>query len=287
MIEKAYAKINLGLNVLDKKDNEYHNLESLMLPLKLHDTIDISVLPPENTDDFVTCDDYSLKVLKYNLCHKAIDVCREKRGFKEKLRVIIHKRIFIQSGLGGGSADAAATVRGIIKLLKINPTKEELIDIGIKLGSDVPWSMFSRPAKVTNIGETLEFFEHNRNDFVLIVKFPVGLSTAEVFTKSDELELDRCDLDLVKNKFINNETDLNKYVVNSLEKASFIMLPDLEKMFNELNNEGFDLVRMTGSGSAIICLTKDKKLAAKMETKYYKKGYQVELTTFLNDFENI
>ena len=104
MIEKAYAKVNLALNVFEKNENNYHDLESIMLPLQLHDTIEIAILPPENTDDFITCDDYSLKVVKYNLCHKAIDVCRKRWNFKEKFRVVIHKRIFIQSGLGGGSA---------------------------------------------------------------------------------------------------------------------------------------------------------------------------------------
>lgn len=281
MIEKAYAKVNLALNVFDKNENNYHDLESIMLPLQLHDTIDISILPPENTDDFITCDDYSLKVVKYNLCHKAIDVCRRKWNFKEKFRVVIHKRIFIQSGLGGGSADAAATIRGIIKLLKLNPTDQELTEIGIELGSDVPFCLFSRPAVVSQIGQKLNFFEHKRDDYVLIVKFPIGLSTQEVFEESDKHQLDSCNLDDVKKDFIEDNSYLKNVAVNALQKVSFFMLPELEKLYNMLKEENFDFVQMTGSGSAIFCLTKNKKLANKMEEKYFKKGYQVELTKFL------
>lgn len=281
MIEKAYAKVNLALNVFKKNENNYHDLESIMLPLQLHDTIEIAILPPENTDDFITCDDYSLKVVKYNLCHKAIDVCRKRWNFKEKFRVVIHKRIFIQSGLGGGSADAAATIRGIIKLLKLNPTDQELIEIGIELGSDVPFCLFSKPSVVKQIGQSLTFFEHKRDDYVLIVKYPLGLSTQEVFEESDKHELDSCNLEEVKGEFINGNPNLKNSAVNALQKVSFGMLPELEKLYNLLKEENFDFVQMTGSGSAIFCLTKNKKLANKMEEKYFKKGYQVELTQFL------
>lgn len=281
MIEKAYAKINLALNVLNKRDDGYHNIESIMLPLDLHDTIEISILPEEKNDDFITCDDYSLKVNRYNLCHKAIDICRQKWGFTEKFRIEIHKRIFIQSGLGGGSADAAATVRGIIKLLKLNPTYEELVEIGIKLGSDVPFCLFQKPAVVKEIGESLEFFEHTRNDHILLVKYPIGLSTKEVFEQSDSMTLETCNLDEVKEKFINDDSTLQSVSKNSLQNVAYSMLPPLKELYEKLLGEGFDFVQLTGSGSAIVCFTKNKKFAQKMEEKYYKQGYQVELTKFL------
>lgn len=279
MVEKAYAKINLGLNVLGKREDGYHNIETIMLPLELHDTIDISVMKDEDSDDFVTCDDYSIKVLKYNLCHKAIDLCREKWHFKEKLRVEIHKRIFIQSGLGGGSADAAATVRGIIKLLNIDASEDDIKEITIQLGSDVPWCYYNLPSVTRDKGETLEFFKHNRNDFILIVQYPIGLSTKEVFTKSDEFELKNHDLNDIKDKFINDEK-IDADCINSLETVSFEMLPELKSLKDDLLSDGFDYVTMTGSGSAIIGLTKNKKILKAAANKYYKRGLHVEETKF-------
>ncbi|MDY2727819.1 MAG: 4-(cytidine 5'-diphospho)-2-C-methyl-D-erythritol kinase [Candidatus Onthovivens sp.] len=284
MIEKAYAKMNLGLNVLDKRENGYHNLETIMLPLELHDTIEISFLPNDVTDDFVTCDEYSLKVTRYNLCHKAIDVCRVKRNITNKFRVVIHKRIFIQSGLGGGSADAAATVRGIIKLLKINPTYDELMEIALQLGSDVPFCMLNKSSIVKGIGDQVTVFENTRyDDFVLIVKHPIGLSTEEVFIKSDEFGKNPCDIERLKNKFLSNDVSLKDEIKNDLFEPSCSLLPQIKELYESLLQEGFEFVTMTGSGSALVCFTKNKKVAQKAERKYYNKGYQVELTKILKN----
>lgn len=281
MIEKAYAKINLGLNVLDKREDSYHNLETLMLPLILHDTLEINILPNKESDDFVTCDEYSLKITKYNLCHKAIDVCREKYEFKEKFDIEIHKSIFVQSGLGGGSADAAATIRGILKLLKIKASDKELKELAIKVGSDVPFSIFNKPAFVTSIGNDLEFFSHNRKDYVVIVKPRTGLSTKEVFEHGDNFKYKYHNLNIIKEQFINDNAISYSEPINNLEIPAFALLPELYDLKEKLINEGFDFVSMSGAGSSIFCLTKDKKLAKKMEAKYFKLGYEVELTNFL------
>lgn len=281
MIEKAHAKINLGLNVLDKRSDGYHNLETIMLPLELHDTLDISLLPFTSSDDFVTCDEYSLKITKYNLCHKAIDVMRKRYQFDRKLSIEIHKNIFVQSGLGGGSADAAATIRGIIKLFKLNVNAEELKEIAIEIGSDVPFSIFDKPAIVTSKGENVEFFEHSRDDYVLIIKPKAGLSTEEVFRESDKFTLEHCNLEKVLNDFVTDEEVLSNECINALEIPAFSLLPELKILKENLDKEGFDFVSMTGAGSAIFCLTKEKRLAKHIEEKYFKLGYEVELTTFL------
>ena len=280
MIEKAYAKINIGLNVLDKRDDGYHNLETIMVPLELHDSLDVTLLPSNAHDDYITCDEYSLKIAQYNLCHKAINLCREKWGFTNKFRIEIHKNIYLQAGLGGGSADGAATIRAIVKLLKINTTDEEIKELAIKLGSDVPFAYFNKPALVTKKGEELSFFEHHRNDFILLVKPKAGLSTKEVFEKSDTLNHTYCDLNEIKELFINDDPMLYEKCSNGLVPASYALLPELSELETALKDEGFDFVIMTGSGSTMACFTKNKKLAYKVEAKYDKLGYQVETTTF-------
>ncbi len=282
MVEKAYAKINLGLNVLDKNDDGYHNLDTIIVPLKLHDTLVITTLSEKASDDFVTCDEYSLKVNKNNICHKAIQILRDKYGFKQKFRIHIHKNIFVLAGLGGGSADAAATIRGVCKMLKIAPTIEELHEIGRSLGWDVPWSIESKPSFVRNRGTEMESFEHCRKDYVLLVKPLKGLSTADVFLESDTYEKDNRDLKVTKEAFANdNLEELNNNLVNNLEQAAVNLLPEAKELKEKLLQEGFDTVCMTGSGSTFFCITKNKKLANKMAAKYYYDHYQVELTTFL------
>lgn len=279
MIEKAYAKINLGLNVLNKREDGYHDIESILLPLQLHDSVEVTVLK-DGRDDLITCDIPTLSDSKSNVCHHAIELLREKYNFTERFRVNIHKRIFIQAGLGGGSADAAATIRCVIKLLKLEVNEEDILKIALEVGCDVPWSIKSAPALIEKKGEKITYFDSSREDYVLLVKPLKGLSTRAVFEKSDELELEKCDLGLIKEKFLNDE-DLNGITKNALQQVAITLVPEIESLIALLKEEGLDFVMMSGSGTTVFGFTKNKKLAEKLEEKYFKKGYQVELTKLL------
>lgn len=283
MIEKAHAKINLSLDIKSKRDDGYHNLETIMLPLEMHDTLEVELLSPDAKDDFIVCDDFTLKITKYNLVHRIIDEARNLWGFKEHFLIKIHKNIFIQAGLGGGSADAGAALRAIIKLLKINPTKEELIEIGINIGSDVPWAIFNSPALLKRKGEILEFFDHVAPFYVLLVKPFDGLSTQEVFGVADKCEsITHGDIDLVKKLYENDDlSGLGEHVFNSLENPAIEILPEISTVIESLKDDGFDCVMMSGSGSCVFALTMDKKLWKKCEKKYTLENYQVCATKFL------
>lgn len=281
MIEKAYAKINLSLNVFSKRDDGYHNLKMIMIPLELHDSLEISIL--NSPDDYITCDNFSLSINKYNLCHKMIDLAREKWGFTEHFRIHIHKNIFLQAGLGGGSADAAATLKGIVKILKIKTTEEELIEMASKIGSDVPWALYNKPSIVESKGEILKSFENNNKFYVLLVKPKQGLSTQLVFHKCDELGYEHKDnIEDVKNALIDGDLDkLSMIANNSLEDAAISLLPEVKTIKDSLIEDGMPFVLMTGAGSTVFALTNDLKQAKRMYIKYSKKDYEVELTRML------
>lgn len=282
MIIRAHAKINLSLNVQGKRDDGYHNLESIMLPLEMHDSVEVYINKNHAKDDFVTCDDYSLKITKYNLVHKIIDAAREKYGFKDRFIVNIHKNIFLQAGLGGGSADAGAALRAILKLEGITPTNEELIDIGIKVGSDVPWAIFDKPTLLRRKGDILEFFDHVAPFYVLLVKPLDGCSTQQIFQISDEMpELEHGDINKVLDLYLNDDIKgLGDAVFNSLQKPAISVVNEIETVINSLKQDGFDCVLMSGSGSCVYALTNDKKIWKKSEIHYAKKGYQVCATKF-------
>ena len=283
MVEKANAKINLSLDIKNLRDDGYHNLETIMLPLEMHDTLEVQILPPNATDDFVTCDDFSLKITKYNLVHRIIDEARERRGFSEHFLINIHKNIFLQAGLGGGSADAGAALRAVLKLLKINATKQDLIDIGIAIGSDVPWAIFNCPTLLKRKGDVLEFFDHVAPFFVLLVKPFDGLSTKEVFETADRCDdIDHGDINLVKELYEKDDLEgLGKAVFNSLENPASEILPEIQEIIESLKDDGFECVMMSGSGSCIFALTNDKKLWKRCEKKYTLDHYQVCATKFL------
>ena len=282
MIEKAYAKINLSLDIKSKREDGYHNLESIMLPIEVHDTVDISI-EKNSKDDHVIIDDFSIKVTKYNLVHKIIDAAREEFGFKEKFAVSIHKNIFLQAGLGGGSADAGAVLRAICKLLKIKPTDKQLIRIGINIGSDVPWAIFNKPTILKSKGEDLEFFEHAAPVYILLVKPKDGLSTQDVFAECDAQEtLVHGNIDEVYKAYLDNDFEkLDKIVFNTLQNPAINLLPEVKTVIDELRKDGFKCSMMSGAGSCCFGFTKDKTLIRKCEKKYYLKGYQVEATKFL------
>ena len=283
MVEKANAKINLSLDIKNLRDDGYHNLETIMLPLEMHDSLEVQILPPNATDDFVTCDDFSLKITKYNLVHRIIDEARERRGFTEHFLINIHKNIFLQAGLGGGSADAGAALRAVLKLLKINATRQDLIDIGIAIGSDVPWAIFNCPTLLKRKGDVLEFFDHVAPFYVLLVKPFDGLSTKEVFETADKCDdIDHGDINLVKELYEKDDLEgLGKAVFNSLENPASEILPEIQEIIESLKDDGFECVMMSGSGSCIFALTNDKKLWKRCEKKYTLDHYQVCATRFL------
>lgn len=290
MIEKAYAKINIVLDVIDKRTDGYHDIKSIMLPLELHDSIIIDTIDNLNGDDFIVCDNFKVGISKYNLCHKAIQIARETWGFKERFDVSIHKNIFLQSGLGGGSADAAAVLRAIIKLLKLDITKQELIDVATRIGADVPFMIFNKPAYVSGIGNKIKFLDDINDSIydyhVLICKPLEGISTTRIYNEYDQMKKPKhFDVDKVFEDLKKDDSSFIKDIGNSLEEPGYYIVPKIEEIKKDLTSRGFDAVFMTGGGSSIIALTKNKKLAKKTFKELYMKPeeYEVELTKFHKD----
>lgn len=282
MILKAHAKINLSLDVLNKREDGYHNLSTIMIPLEMHDSIEIYIIR-SGMDDYVTCDDFSLSISKYNLCHQMINAARNKWGFKEHFNVSIHKNIFLQAGLGGGSSDAGATLLGIIALLKIKCPFEEIIELALSIGSDVPWALLNKPCVVKRRGNILEPFDLKNKYFVLLVKPLQGLSTQTVFNYADTVGIDtHGDINKVKDYLINgDQKELGETIFNSLQEAAIKLLPEIQNIISLLKNDGFKVVLMSGAGSCVFALSEDLEKAKKAEKKYTQLGYCVELTRFL------
>lgn len=276
---KSYAKINIALNVLDKKEDGYHELDSIMVPLELHDSLIVS--EHYKDDNFVTIDDFSIDFSDYNITSLAIDSLSDKYGFKNRYRVLIHKVIPIKAGLGGGSSNAAAIMKALNKTLKLSISDEELMNIGLTLGADVPFFVKCVPARCRGIGEQIEPITIKNNYYVLIVKPNEGLATKKVFDKADELKLSVGNIDDVVDALASGDDEkLAKSMHNSLESAAISMLPEIKEIKNYLIDRGLKLVQMTGSGSAVFALSQDKKILKKIERELEDK-YIVELTKIL------
>ena len=281
MIVKAFAKINIYLDVLSKRDDGYHEMEMVMLPLELHDTIEIeSVIGLR--DSYVTCDHVDLQETKYNLINTTINKLRELYSFKQNFNIKVHKEIPISAGLGGGSSNSAATLHAFNNLLKLKISPERLNEIAKTIGADVPFCLYNKPALVRGIGEEITPIKLHHQYFVLIIKPKRGLSTKRVFEKADTIELDHGNVkDVIDALKVGDDEKLAAAMSNSLEKASLMMVPEIQDVKDTLRKDGLKMVMMSGSGSAVYGLSTDHNKMKALLKKYEKAGYEVYLTKTL------
>ena len=276
---KSYAKINISLNVLNKRSDGYHELDSVMVPIELHDTLLISYL--ERKDNFVTVDDFSNGLIHYNLASQAIEVMAKKYNFNRHFRIYIHKVIPMQAGMGGGSSNAAFTMKAVDEMLKLNATDEELIELSTPLGADIPFFIKSVPARCGGIGEKMVPINIKNPYHVLIVKPDSGCSTKEVFKLADSQPYKQVNIDKVVEALENGDDELlAENMGNSLEEAAISLVPEIQEIKDYLFSKGLKLVLMSGSGSAVYALSHDKAELKKIMLEIEDK-WTVELTRML------
>lgn len=280
LLLKSYSKINICLNVVGKRPDGYHELDMIMLPLELHDSILFSELK-NASDHFVTIDDFSLGLFKYNSATAAIEKMQSKYKFQNKFRITIHKVIPMQSGLGGGSSNSATVINAVNSYLKLNLPYEELISIATGLGADIPFFISNKPARCRGIGEKIDFINVKNDYYCLIVKPAQGCSTQGVYEVSDKMDLPIGDVELVKKALEEGDDDLlAKSIFNSLEAPAISLVPEIQVIKDKLFTAGLKIVQMSGSGSSVFALSTDKKLLKNI-AKTLEDEYLVEVTKVL------
>lgn len=264
---KAYAKVNLALDVKGKLENGYHELEMCMVSVDFYDLIIIN--KAEETS--FHCNKKYIVLDDKNTVVKAYKLLKEQYQFKENFKIEIIKNIPTQAGLAGGSTDAAAVIKALNNVLNLKLNDEEIIDLCLKIGADVPFTYYQKPAIVKGIGEKLEFFNFNCDFEILLIKPRKGISTKKCF---ETLNLAKCshpNISLVKQALETNDYKmLVENMENSLEESSFRLNKEILKIKKELEKFNFDKVLMSGSGSCVFAITKDIKLLYESE-KYFKK----------------
>ena len=280
MYLKSHAKINLAINIKGKKEDGYHDLDMIMLPLKLFDFIEIDRLNYKDT--YIVCDEIDSLSGKYNLVNDTISLLRKKYGFDTNYLVKIHKEIPIKAGLGGGSSNAAAVLKAVVKDNKIDATTDELIELSKSIGADVPYFLYNQPARVEGIGEKVTPIKIKHKYYVLLVKPDEGLATKSVFDECDAHEKKFTDIDALIDALANGDEDkIAALMYNALEDAAMCLLPEIKKIKDSLKEDGLNMVMMSGSGSCVYALSKSWLKLARLKPKYEKLGYEVVLTKIL------
>lgn len=254
MKKKAYAKINLSLRVLRKREDNYHDLESIMCKIDLYDTLTFKI--NKLKINRIINDIYS-----DNLVLKAANLIKEKYGLNQGVDIFIKKQIPSQAGLGGGSSDAASVLIALNKLFKLNLKFNELLEMAISLGSDIPYCLFDEIALVSGRGEKIKVLNTKLKPYLVLVKPEINCSTKTIFENHKIIESNNLNA-LIEALESNNLKEVARHLNNDLETTVNILFNDKISMIKELLIKNGALnASMTGSGSAVFGLFENKKTA--------------------------
>ncbi|MFV0379209.1 MAG: 4-(cytidine 5'-diphospho)-2-C-methyl-D-erythritol kinase [Anaerorhabdus sp.] len=278
MKEKAYAKINLCIDVVRKREDGYHDLEMVMLPIDYFDWV---IIEKDIETTFKSNAGY-LPINDKNTVIKAINIIKKDYNITDEFRIEVIKHIPTRGGLAGGSADGAAAIRIMNRMYNLKMSQEKLIEIGKRVGSDVPFCIFNRCAYVSGTGDTLEMFDIDFDYEILLVKPGGGIATPRAFNALNIELADHPDCKEMMRGLI--EKDHNKIkanLLNSLEEPALRINKKINAVKNELKELGFDLVLMSGSGATVFALSKDKRLIREAHKIMKSKKYFTRATKTL------
>jgi len=272
--EKAPAKINLGLKILGKREDGYHTIQSLFQTVGLSDELRLS---PSN-ETALSCTDPRIPTRTDNLVLKADELFRKHTGLKENIHFHLKKRIPVGAGLGGGSSDAAAALRGLRRFYGAEISDAVLRDYASELGSDIPFLINGGTAVVEGRGEMISEMEWTF-DFTYVLVYP-GFSVSTTWAYRN-LERFSDDNGLYHEMIVTlkaGKMDAELFfraLRNDFEPVVFRQYPKLEKIKSGLLEHGSRAAVMTGSGSCILGVFEDEYKAIECARIFESKKYRV------------
>lgn len=261
--EKAPAKINLGLDTMYKRDDGYHELAMVMTSVDLSDRLSFEEIK-ENAI-YIETNKAFLPIDKKNHVYQAIAHVKEKYHIQTGVKIKIDKKIPIAAGLGGGSTDAAAAIRGINRLWHLNLSQEEMAQLGLVAGSDVPYCVYGKTARVTGIGEIITPIKPIPSSWVVLVKPGISVSTPKIFQELVVEHVHHPDISLLCDAI--EEGNYEKMIANlgnSLEAVTCTKYPIVLKVKEKMEKAGADGVLMSGSGPTVFGLCQNYSRAKRV-----------------------
>ena len=282
---RAYAKVNLALDVVRKREDGYHDLEMIMAPITLHDLIYINVIDEgieiESNSKIVPTD-------QRNIMYKVAQLMQERYGLKKGVKIFVYKHIPTQAGLAGGSADGAAVIKAMNKLFHLNLSYEEMAALGKEVGADIPFCIYEKTAFVEGVGEKLQFIDEPFEAYLLLVKPKKGVSTQKAFTSLDLSKVKHQDCRKMKKGIeMNDYQAVIDNLQNTLELPSIKMVPQIKEIKKEMMKLGFDGALMSGSGSCVFGITRNQEIMNKGYEFFRKRYFFVRKSKILNKEENL
>lgn len=240
------AKINLGLNVIRKRIDGYHDIETIFLPLMLSDKITFR----KSESTIIHSNSELLNRTEDNLIYNALKILEEKVNMNLTMEVSIEKNIPIGGGLGGGSSNAAITLKAVSKIYNLGLTYNELADLALNLGSDVPYFLNPVPCYAESRGEILHSLNLELPYPILIVNPGIKISTAWAFSKIKPHQPLKNLRDILENNFWDFNI-LNNFIKNDFEENIFAEFPVIKRIKEDLYSQGAQFALMSGTGSTV------------------------------------
>ena len=260
IIEKAPAKINLGLDALYKREDGYHELEMVMASVDLADRLFFE--PLSENKIIIETDNSFIPLDKKNHVYAAAELLKNRFQINEGVRIFIEKKIPVAAGLAGGSSDCAAALRGLNRLWQLQLSNDELADLGSEIGSDVPYCIEGGTAFVTGRGEKIEKMSPMPQCWVILVKPRMSVSTSTIFGSLSFNRIYHPDINGLR-AAVNAEDYLmmTKLMGNVLESVTIQRHPVIQQIKDRMMKFGADVALMSGSGPTVFALC-DKRTRA-------------------------
>lgn len=255
MIKKCFAKINLSLDIISKRVDGYHNIDTLMARINLFDKLEINKTKDEK---FSYQDNVDLGNLEDNLIYKAYEVMKSLAGKKATgIDVKLTKNIPVAAGLAGGSTNCAETMKALNELWELNLSNTDLMELGARLGADIPFFFLDRAARATGVGEVLEPFSIKTPLKVLLINDGTSISSAHVYKKTKlfgHMDNDK----LVRGLEEGSWTIVNEFE-NVMEDVVLKDFPHLVDIKKNILKHGALMSLVSGSGASIFGIFKDER----------------------------
>lgn len=270
MLLGARAKVNLFLDVLRRRDDGYHEIASVMATISLADEVELEPLGSPQVE--VEWEGPS-PAPSPNICEAAVLAFRERFGWPPGARVRIRKAVPVASGLGGGSADAAAVLLGLSRLSPVSPSRKELLEVALKVGADVPFLVVGGAALCRGVGEVIEPLRHA--EYWLVLCGPgFGVSAREAYSLWDE-EPHRLGLppeEAARAFEEGRPEELAPFIGNALLPGVMRKYPAVGELLSALEEAGAMAVSMTGSGPAVFGLARSEEHAERICRRLREEG---------------
>lgn len=252
---KSYAKINIFLHILGKRQDGFHDIYTLFTKIGLFDMLHVSI----SDEQRITCTNKNIPTDEKNIISRVQSILKKDYGIKENFSIHIEKNIPDGGGLGGGSSNAAAYLKAVIYLLNLDMTIEEQTKIMASVGSDTAFFLHDEPMLGEGRGEILKPYGGLPHASVIILNPGTHISTAKVFSSPNLKLTDRAELNKIHHA--KAFEDYEEIMYNGLEPAVLPEYPEVREAKDMLLSENADFAMMSGSGATVFGLYKDKEIA--------------------------